>query len=65
MKRKDAIIYLRLAGYHGDRAAFIRLYVENHVSKKAAEEAYEGGVKAKAAGRPCACHKCQNKGATT
>jgi hypothetical protein len=50
---------LRVAGYHEDRATFTRLYIENRISKKNADEAYRSGRQAKAAGVRCDCHDCK------
>lgn len=58
MKRADAIAYIRIAGYHGDRGSFTRLYVENRVSYAAAKDAYRAGEAAKARGVPCSCRDC-------
>jgi hypothetical protein len=67
MKRSDAIAHLRFAGYHGDRKAFTRIYVENRVSYAAANEAYAVGVRARATGVPCTCFECSraNTGAAS
>lgn len=62
MKRAHAIDYLRIAGYHADRAAFTRLYVENRVSYSAATEAYRAGQKARDAGVRCTCRDCNPNG---
>lgn len=59
MKRADAIAWIRIAGYHDDRAAFTRLYVENRVSYKAAQAAYANGRAQRAAGIGCTCHDCK------
>ena len=61
MKRDDALAWIRIAGYHNDQKSFVRLYVENRVSRKAADEAWAKGVKAKEGGMGCACHQCKNQ----
>lgn len=59
MKREHALAYLRIAGYHGDRAAFVRLYVENKISRAKAEEAFRLGQTMRADGARCDCHECK------
>lgn len=59
MKRADALAHLRIAGYHNDSRAFVRLYVENRISRKAADEAYRTGKRQRAGGMPCHCHECK------
>ncbi len=61
MTREQALTYLRVAGYHGDRASFTRLYVENRVSYVAAKKAYEQGRAALARGISCNCNDCKRK----
>lgn len=58
MKREHLTSYLRIAGYHSDRAAFTRLFVENRISKAKAIEAYRSGAQARAAGVRCTCVEC-------
>lgn len=41
MTRALALAYLRIAGYHGDRAAFTRLYVEERAGDARAKAAIE------------------------
>jgi hypothetical protein len=59
MTRIQATTYLRIAGYHDDRAAFTRLYVENRISLPAAKEAYRSGQQAKKVGVRCDCNDCK------
>jgi hypothetical protein len=59
MKREVLTTLIRTAGYHEDRASFTRLYVENRISKQAADEAYRSGRQARAAGVRCDCHECK------
>uniref|UniRef100_UPI0039F6B758 hypothetical protein n=1 Tax=Sulfuriferula sp. GW6 TaxID=3345112 RepID=UPI0039F6B758 len=61
MKRKDALVLIRVAGYHADKAAFTRLYVENRVSREAANAEYQRGQEMKKAGVPCQCRECAPK----
>jgi ketopantoate hydroxymethyltransferase len=59
MTRKQRLVAMRVAGYHGDTRTFTRLYIEGRVSMPAAQEAYAQGVKAKEAGVPCSCFECK------
>lgn len=61
MKRADAMTYLTIAGFHEDRAAFTRLYIENKISYGSAKAAYEQGRAAKARGVRCTCIDCKPK----
>ena len=61
MKRKDSLAWLRIAGYHNNTAAFVRLYVENRVSRTAADKAWDQGVKYKKDGGTCSCRECKAK----
>lgn len=65
MKRADVLTYLTIAGFHGDRAAFTRLYVENRISYGVAKAAYEQGRAALARGVKCTCHDCKTKQGAT
>jgi hypothetical protein len=53
---------LKVAGYHFDTAAFTRLYIENRISREAANTAYMLGVRMKWAGVPCSCVDCRKAG---
>jgi hypothetical protein len=64
MTRSMAIIHIRVAGYHADRATFTRLYVENRVSYEAAKRAYGEGQRMRAVGVRCMCSECAQTGAT-
>lgn len=59
MKRSDALTHIRIAGYHGDRAAYTRLIIENRVSKAAAELQYQNGESMKRRGVACGCFQCK------
>jgi hypothetical protein len=59
LKRKDALVLLRVAGYHSDSKTFTRLYVENRVSKPAANAEWDRGAAMRAAGVPCTCPTCR------
>lgn len=59
MTRAMAIEHLRVAGYHDDRGAFTRLYVENRISYEAAKKAYGEGRSLRAQGIGCTCTVCK------
>lgn len=59
MKRFDALAYMRIAGYHGDKLAFTRLFVENRVSRQVADAEFHRGATMKKAGVPCNCSNCK------
>lgn len=58
MKREHLTSLMRVAGYHGDHATFTRLFIENRISKKAADEAFRSGERARANGVKCTCRSC-------
>lgn len=58
-KRENALGWMRIAGYHDDKRAFTRLLIENRVSKKSADEAWQQGQRQKQAGMACACPSCK------
>jgi hypothetical protein len=58
MKRKDTLNWLKIAGYHNNQSAYVRIFVEGRVSREAADEAWRRGIDAKAAGMPCHCKDC-------
>ena len=60
MKRADALAHIRIAGYHDDQRARVRLFVENRVSKAAADEAWRSGIAARNAGVKCSCYQCNH-----
>jgi len=59
LKRKDALILLRIAGYHSDERSYIRLYVENRLSRPAADAEWRRGTAMRAAGVRCTCTTCR------
>jgi hypothetical protein len=61
MNRADTLRHLQFAGYHDDRAAFTRLYLENRISLPSANEAFRLGRSALAAGVPCGCSTCRGR----
>ena len=58
MKRKDALAHLRVAGYHEDKGAFVRLFTEARISYQVATDAYRAGLRAREAGVRCTCRDC-------
>lgn len=58
MKREHLTSLMRVAGYHGDHATFTRLFIENRISKKAADQAFRSGEQARSAGVKCTCRSC-------
>lgn len=63
MTRRDALIAVKVAGYHDDARTGTRLYVENRMSRSAFNEAWTNGARARRAGVKCSCFHC-NKPAT-
>lgn len=59
MKREDALAHIRIAGYHGDTRAAMRIYVENRISHKAYTDAYARGAELKKSGMACSCSRCK------
>lgn len=59
MKRGVAIDLLRVAGYHNDQRAFVRLYVENRISRKVAAEEFNRGYALRRSGVDCGCFECK------
>lgn len=60
-KRDQALALARIAGYHGDTAAYTRLLVERRVARPAMAQAYSTGARMKERGVPCACSDCACK----
>ena len=61
MKRADALTSLRIAGYHADQRTFVRVYVENRISKKVADEEFRRGAAMRRAGVGCTCLECKEQ----
>jgi len=61
MKRKDALVAIRTAGYHADQRTAMRLYVENRISRAAFEAEFRRGKDMRAAGVPCVCRDCSRR----
>lgn len=58
-KRQTAIVLAKVAGYHADTKAFIRLLVESRVNRQTMNEAWAQGALAKSVGVKCECHECR------
>lgn len=63
MRRKDALRAIRFAGYHGERAPLVRLFVEARIAWDRARAEWEAGARARAEGLPCGCPACTSPGA--
>ena len=61
MNRATALTLLAVAGYHEDKTAFVRLYVENRISFANAQKAYASGKRARTNGVPCTCGECKKE----
>ena len=61
MSRKDRIVAMRIAGYHGDKREWTRLYCEGagRLSIATANDAWRAGLAAKSAGARCSCFECK------
>lgn len=59
MKRALALDLIRYAGYHDDRAAFTRLYINSSVAYGPAKDAYAQGRAARVRGLRCECPECK------
>lgn len=58
-KREIALSSCRVAGYHNDKMAFTRAYIDNRLSIAAANEAWQQGVKQRESGLKCNCSQCR------
>lgn len=59
MKRSTILALIRNAGYHNDSKELVRLYIENRVSYKVAQDEFRKGIRAKENGVPCTCSMCK------
>jgi len=57
-RRENVLGWIRIAGYHDDKRRFTRLLIENRISRKAADEAWQQGQKQRVNGVPCGCYDC-------
>lgn len=58
-RRKDVLMAIRVAGYHGDQKSGILLYVHNWVSLETYSREFNAGVEMRQMGVPCDCFKCR------
>lgn len=58
MKRSVLLAALRVAGYHDDVRAWVRLYTENRVSRQVANEQWQLGKRMRSNGVRCSCYEC-------
>lgn len=56
--RATTIALLRVAGYHDDKRAWARLYVEGRIRVSLAQQLFDEGRQLRAKGVPCACPQC-------
>lgn len=63
MTHNAVLASIRIAGYHNDLRSYIRLYTENRIPKRVADQAWQNGVSAKASGVACSCRSCSFDGA--
>ena len=61
IKRADAIMAIRYAGYHNDVGKALRLYIDNRVSYQAYTKAYVEGIRLREKGTPCGCSDCKGE----
>ena len=59
-KRATVDAHLRIAGYHGDDRAWVRLYLEHRVGYERARRLRAEGARLRAAGLPCGCAECRD-----
>ena len=61
MKRHTIIDMIGFAGYHNDRKAYTRLFIENRINNITASNAYRYGELAREKGLKCECYECKGK----
>jgi len=61
MKRTDLINRLRVAGYHDDQAALVRLYTENRIRYDKAIRTFDEGKRLRRSGVRCDCYECRRE----
>ena len=59
MKRKDALNWVKIAGYHNNSELGTRVYIESRLSRRAYDDAWASGMDAKRNGMPCTCRECK------
>ena len=60
-KRKDVLVAIRHAGYHGDQERGMLLYVRNWVGLEAFSREFAAGAAMRQQGIPCECDDCQKR----
>jgi len=60
-KREYALASMRIAGYHEDQRARVRLLVEHRISRAKFDEAWVAGIKQRKGGMVCNCIYCKEK----
>lgn len=58
MRIEQIISLMRIAGYHDDKAKFMRLYIEHRIAFAKAQSAFNEGRRLKQNGMRCTCHEC-------
>ena len=61
MKRADALVVIRVAGYHDDSKTFVRTYTENRISYTVAMKEFSRGQNMNKGGVPCSCNACKEE----
>lgn len=59
MSRKQALLAITFAAYHGDVSEGARLCIENRVSRSAYNDAWAAGRAAVSRGVACNCFSCK------
>jgi hypothetical protein len=59
-ERTQILERIKVAGYHNDNQAFLRLYRDNRLSYTAAQSARYAGIRARQQGMKCTCYACNN-----
>jgi hypothetical protein len=60
-KRHQLLEAIKVAGYHNDDKAFLRLYTENRLSYAVAQAARQAGIRARQQGVKCSCYACNHR----
>jgi hypothetical protein len=60
-ERQHILENIKVAGYHNDHQAFLRLYTENRISYTAAQSARYAGIRARQQGMKCSCYACNHR----
>ena len=57
-KRENGLKWIRLHGYHDERASGLRVWLEHRISRAEFDRAWNEGRKLKEEGAPCTCSRC-------